>query len=149
MNGLNKKKMEITKQNINLFNEWAEKSGRDLTNKIKNCKYLSEKEICYEVLNYITSELKEPEKFYNFIIDLSTAVADEYFWRWETSVGKHDKWSIYEEWIGRVTAKAMQEMIPELINGFVCCIDEGSVLIENILKRYNRIVYEKESNENI
>lgn len=147
MNGLNKKKVEITKQNINLFNGWAEKSGKDLSIKVKHCKNLSEKDLCHEVISYITSELKEPEKFYNFIIDLSTAVADEYFWRWETSV--YDNWSIYEKWIGRVTAKAMQEMAPELINDFVCFIDEGSPLIENILKRYNRIVYEKESNESI
>ena len=83
-------------------------------------------------------EFKDPESFYHFAVDVATAVADEYYWRWSTGIGGEDNWEIYEYYISRLTARVIQKMIPELFSSQrICGIGDGSILLENIIRRYN------------
>ena len=125
---------------FDIFNNWVEESNTDATQKIQHCKKITVKDICEVVLGYITEtpeNFNNPKAFYKFTTDVATAVADEYYWRWSTGVGQHDDWKTYEGWIPRVTARVIQEMIPGIINNWVCGVDEDSILLQNIIRRYN------------
>lgn len=130
---------EIEIPNFRVFQKWQIKSYKNFTTKIKHCKSLTEHLLCYQVLFFIDAELKEPESFYNFAIEIATAVADEYFDRWESGRGLYDKWDSYESWIPRVTAETMRRMVPGLMEKAPCHFEDGSVLFQNIIARYNTI----------
>ena len=133
------------KGKVEVLKNWVIDTNKDTSTNIKHCGNITEWEVCATVLSYMTAsadEFKDPESFYYFAVDVATAVADEYYWRWSTGIGEHENWKDYEYWIPRLTARVIKEMIPELFrykndSVWICGIDEGSMLLENIIRRYN------------
>ncbi len=131
--------MSINLENQNMFEAWAK--DKDLTTKIPYCRELTEHEICWYLSFGFKIKLVDIDKFCRSMIDMATAVAEEYYIRWSTGTGKHDNWFTYESCIPQVVAKIFETYVPGVMSKNYGGLGFGnySSLPENIMARYNLI----------
>jgi hypothetical protein len=136
--------MSINLENQKMFEAWAK--DKDLTAKIPYCRKLTEYEVCWFLSFGCKIKLVDIDKFYRGAVDMATAVAEEYYIRWSTGIGRFDNWFRYESHIPQVIAAIFEIYVPGVITKYYGGIIFGddSSLPENIIARYNIIHNEHE-----